>query len=501
MLFNFIANEDAYDRLIRENATEQLTDKQFIEREIRRFKISIKRHEMYCGENYYKGKQDILRRKRTAIGDGGKLESVDNLPNNRIVDNQYQKMVDQKNNFLLGNPITVQGDNEEYIKLLQQQYFNAKFCRTLINCGKDLINCGIGWLFPCHNQFGELYFKRIKPYELIPGWKDAEHTELDYMIHIYPVVVYEKNSSEDKVIERVEVCDEGGITYFELTDGGSLIPVAPFHSNYFTITACDGVTTEYNWLKIPFIPFKFNAEEIPLIRRTKSLQDAINTIESNFQNAMEEDVRNTILVLVNYDGTDLGEFRRNLATYGAVKVNTADGGGGDVRTLQIEVKAENYKAILDILKKALIENAMGYDAKDDRLGGNANELNIQSMYSDIDLDANGTEIQLQAALEEMLWFINAHLYNTNVGDFSNETVDFIFNRNVMINESIIIENCQKSQGVISDETIIAKHPWVDDPQKELERIEEEKQKNIEQYSNAFNDNQDDNTNDNSDGDE
>ena len=144
---------------------------------------------------------------------------------------------------------------------------------------------------------------------------------------------------------------------------------------------------------------------------------------------------------------------------------------------------------------------MGYDAKDDRLGGNANELNIQSMYSDIDLDANGTEIQLQAALEEMLWFINAHLYNTNVGDFSNETVDFIFNRNVMINESIIIENCHKSQGVISDETIIAKHPWVDDPQKELERIEEEKQKNIEQYSNVFNDNQDDNTNDNSDGDE
>ena len=66
------------------------------------------------------------------------------------------------------------------------------------------------------------------------------------------------------------------------------------------------------------------------------------------------------------------------------------------------MKAENYNAILQILKKALIENAMGYDAKDDRLGGNANELNIQSMYSDIDLDANGTEIQLQAALEEML---------------------------------------------------------------------------------------------------
>ena len=128
MLFNFIANEDAYDRLIRENATEQLTDKQFVEREIRRFKISIKRHEMYCGENYYKGKQDILRRKRTAIGEGGKLENVDNLPNNRIVDNQYQKMVDQKNNFLLGNPITVQGDNEKYVS-----YNRVRYARHLSN--------------------------------------------------------------------------------------------------------------------------------------------------------------------------------------------------------------------------------------------------------------------------------------------------------------------------------------------------------------------------------
>ena len=89
----------------------------------------------------------------------------------------------------------------------------------------------------------------------------------------------------------------------KMPNSGNLIPVAPFHSNYFAMTDCDGVTTEYNWLKIPFIPFKFNAEEIPLIRRIKSLQDAVNAIESNFQNAMEEDVRNTIMVLVNYDGT------------------------------------------------------------------------------------------------------------------------------------------------------------------------------------------------------
>ena len=48
-----------------------------------------------------------------------------------------------------------------------------------------------------------------------------------------------------------------------------------------------------------------------------------------------------------------------------------------LKTLQIEVNSENYKVILDIFKKAIIENARGYDAKDDRLGNNPNQMNIQ----------------------------------------------------------------------------------------------------------------------------
>ena len=97
--------------------------------------------------------------------------------------------------------------------------------------------------------------------------------------------------------------------------------------------------------------------------------------------------RNTILVLKNYEGTNLGEFRRNLATYGAVKVRYDGETKGGVETLEVAVNAENYKSILELFKEALIENAMGYDAKDDRLSGNPNQMNIQSMYSDIDLDA------------------------------------------------------------------------------------------------------------------
>ena len=178
----------------------------------------------------------------------------------------------------------------------------------------------------------------------------------------------------------------------------------------------------------------------------------------------------------NYDGTNLGEFRKNLATYGAVKVRYDGETKGGVETLEITVNAENYKAIVEIFKKALIENAMGYDAKDDRLSGNPNQMNIQSMYSDIDLDANDMETEFQAAFEEILWFVNAHLANTGRGNFENEEVNIIFNRDILINESEAIANCQASVGILSDETIIGMHPWIDDPQAELERLEKQREK-------------------------
>ncbi len=462
--------------------TYDAVDLQFIEGEIRQFRASNERKLMLEGERYYNGEHDVLSRQRTIIGSDGSLEPVTNLPNNRIVDNQYKKMVDQKNNYLLGQPITMRGDNTQYTAMLGQ-FFNRKFQRTLKNVGEDSLNCGIGWMHICYDDAGNLTCKRCKPFEIVAGWQDAEHTVLDYAIRQYEVT--DCQNGTQVTVQKVEVYDEGGIRYFELTESGKLMAVEPYQQNYFT-TVNGEQEQGYNWAKIPLIAFKCNPKEIPLIQRAKSLQDGLNLITSNFQNQMEEDSRNTILVLTNYDGENLGEFRKNLATYGAVKVRTVDGAGGDLKTLQVEVNAANYQVILEIFKKAIIENAMGYDAKDDRLSGNPNQMNIQSMYSDIDLDANGMETEFQASFEELLWFVNAHLYNTGMGDFDGEQVDIIFNRDMLMNEGEIIDNCTKSAGMLSDETIIANHPWVDDVQAELDRVATQKAQELEQYGTAFN---------------
>lgn len=463
-----------------------MTDKQILEMEIAKWKNSPKRKAMIAGDKYYIGEHDILSRKRTVIGKDGLLQEVENLPNNKVIDNQYAKMVDQKVNYLLGKPLTFDSDNKKYKDTLKK-VFNKRFQRTLKNLGEDSLNGGIAWLHTYYNDQGELCFKKFEPYEILPFWSDAEHTILDFAVRLYQVEAYE--GKVQKTIEKVELYTTDGIERYVLNNGSLISDVENPSSDYMVIEVEEDETTElkgYNWGKIPLISFKYNNKEMPLINRVKSLQDGINTMLSDFENNMQEDARNTILVIKNYDGQNLAEFRHNLATYGAVKVKTVDGAAGEVDTLTIEVNADNYKAILELFKKALIENARGYDAKDDRMSGTPNQMNIQSMYSDIDLDANGMETEYQAAFEELLWFINTHFANNRIGSFEGEEVSIIFNRDILINESESIDNCSKSVGILSNETIVSQHPWISDVDKELQRIKDEKQESIDEYSNAFN---------------
>ncbi|MDF2873340.1 MAG: phage portal protein [Sporomusa sp.] len=473
-----------FNQLIKTGAGSRMSDLKFIEMELTKFQTSPIRRDMITGEKYFRGDHDILSRRRTVIGEKGELVEVKNLPNNRVVDNQYGKLVDQKTNYLLAKPITFEAEDDSYSELLKT-VLNKRFLRTLRNLGEDALNGGIAWLHPYYNDQGELTFKRFPSYEILPFWADAEHTVLDFAVRVYQVEAYE--GTIEVTVTKVEIYDKQGIHRYELK--GSLIPdVENPSTTHMLIEDADGNTKGYNWDRVPLVAFKFNNKEIPLIKRVKSLQDGVNDLISDFKNNMQEDARNTILVLQNYDGTDLGEFRKNLSQYGVVKVRTIDGVGGGLDTLEITVNAENYEIILKLLKKALIENGRGYDAKDDRMTGNPNQMNIQSMYSDIDLDANGMETEFQASFEELLWFVNMHLANTGQGDYSGETVNVIFNRDILINETESIDNCSKSMGVISNETIVSQHPWTTDVKLELKRIADEKaqqQSEMDEYRAAF----------------
>ena len=475
----FLNTETArINHLIEAGAGQGLSELEFFGREIAAWKGSPERQMQITGDAYYCGKHDILKRKRTSIGPDGALQTVDNLPNNKILDNQYAKMVDQKTNYLFGKPITFDCDNEAYLELLKKR-FDSSFQRILKYLGEDALNGGLSWLFVYYNEKGELCFRRFPAYQILPFWADDDHTILDAAARLYGQEVWDGTTK--KLVERVELYKPDGIYRYVLEDKTLVPDVALGVYMPYIVVQTESDTASYTWDYFPLIAFKYNKKEIPLIQRIKSLQDGINTLLSDFQNGMEQTPQNTILILKNYDGENLGEFRHNLSTYSAVKVR--DDGG--VSTLQVEVNAENYKAILDVFKKALIENARGYDAKSDRLSGTPNQMNIQSMYSDIDLDANGMETEFQAALEQLLWFVRQDMMTKGESSFEGEEVHVIFNRDILINESESIANCAKSVGILSEETIVSQHPWTGDVKRELERLKREKETAEDAYADAF----------------
>ena len=449
---------------------ELMTDKAFLEAEIKRWLSSEERKRQIVGSEYYDGRQDILRRERTVLDGDGRLQKIQHLPNNRIVDNQFAKMVDQKTNYILGRPFSFDTESLAYAKALQL-VFNRRVKRLLRIVTENAYTGGCAWVYPYYDEAGVLRFTHFPAYEVLPFWSDTEHTNLDAAVRLYLITRYDEYG-DPQVVSKVEVFHGGGIDRFEWVDG-ELVPDADVPPSGHALVTVNGIEMSYNWERMPLICFKANNRETPLLSRVKCLQDALNLMLSNFVNNMEEDVRNTVLVLNNYDGEDLAEFRHNLATYGVIKVRSFDGRDGGVETLEIEVNAENYDSILSLLKNAIIENARGFDAKDERLQGSPNQLNIMSMYSDIDLDANEIENEFQAAFEEMLWFVNQYLATSGHGNFEGIDVDVIFDRDILINESEAIENCVKSEGILSHETIVKMHPWVDDPQKELARLKKE----------------------------
>lgn len=452
-----------WNNIIRRGSGSGFTEIEFLELELQAWIDSGKRNQMIVGKRYFDGDHDILNKQRQAVDTNGNTRTVNGLPNNRIVDNRYAELVDQKVSYLLSKPLEVRTDDEGYGKQLDT-IFNQTFRRRLKNLGMDVLNCGIGYLHPYISN-GELRFKRFAPEQVLPFWVDEEHEILDSFLRIYSVFTYE--GTQPKIIWKVEHYTTGGIRRYIYTDSKKLIPdVEQTDADYLTVNG-----EPFNWDRVPLIAFKYNNREIPLINRVKCLQDALNELLSNYSDNMAEDIRSTILILEGYEGEDLSEFRRNLIAYGVIKVGTEDR-KGDVRTLSIEVNADNYDLIIRLLKKAIIENGHGFDAKDDRMANNPNQMNIRSIYSDIDLDANNMEMEFQASLEQLMWFVNTFLRISGTNPDKNK-VEFIFNRDTPVNESEVIQNCKNSIGIISRETIVANHPWTKDTAEELARLEKE----------------------------
>lgn len=464
-------------RIIEAGAASAMTDEQIIKQEIDDWLSSQERKDMIAGERYYRNKSDILDRKRMTIGEGGALVEAKNLANNKIVHGFLRKLVDQKAGYLLSKEMSIQTKNNVYDELLTG-IFDKGFKRLLKSLLKESIKKGRAWLHVYYDEEGRFRFKKLPAEEIIPLWKDAAHTELDAIIRVYEVDAYE--GVKKTTIQKVEFWHSKGVNRYVIGKGSLAVPTTSglipdiefgeFSSHFAAIDGMEKAEHALNWERIPFICFKYNEDELPLISLLKSLIDDYDRNKSDNSNNLE-DIPNSIFKLKGYDGTDLGEFRRNLMIYRSVKVTADD--GADVETMDININTEAYKLHTEMTRSDIYEFGRGVDTQADSFATAPSGEALKFLYADLDMDANDIENEFQAALEQLLWFVNTHIENTTGNDFSEETVNFLFNRDIVINESQVITDAKNSVGIVSDETILANHPWVTDTKEEIKRKEAE----------------------------
>jgi len=466
------------------NSINIVTQEEMIRIYIDEFCLSRQRDLMMKGERYYKVENDIVNRKMFRYENEVAVED-ETKTNNKLVHGFMHTLVDDKVNYLLSKPYTLSCEDVVYLDNVKR-VIGKRFQKQMSKMGIEASNKGVGWLHPYVDSSGNFRTIKISSEEGIPLWVDNDHEELQAFIWFYVVEVYE--GKEKKYQTKIEYWTPEGVTYYLQTDEGKVILDAEMYLDE------GGEALELphfinkgkerkSWYKVPFIPFKNNDFELPDIQFVKSLIDNYDLSRSDVSNTLE-DVKNTIFALRGYGGEDLSEFLRDLSYYRAIKIDE-DGG---LETVNPNINIDAAKSHFEQLRKDIFDFGQGVDKNSDKLGNSPSGIALKFIYSGLDLKCNALEEWFKWSFEQLLHFVN--IYLTETGEkVSDKEVSITFNRDIAINESQAITDCQNSKGVISDETIIKNHPWVESVEDEIKLLDEQNQSKEEDMFSSS-DNQD-----------
>ncbi len=476
--------------------------------------ISPLKKQMRVGERYFEGKHDICYKKlneytirdvKTENGVKKYKEETIEIPNRSLVKVAHRyhwKLVKQKRDYTVGKPITITYEpiiehelNEEQKKKLKQlnkkivdKFWNilgVGFDNFLRQTIVDMSNKIYAVWYPYYDEQGNLKYTSIEPKEIIPIYDTKTQKTLTDILHTYKII------ENDKKKIYVEWATSENTTYFienknEITQTEEyLLDVSRINPepHWLTQTMFNGQlvrTEEHSWGRVPYIIIKNNEEMETDLEPIKNLIDAYDLINSNFINTIE-DLKEFIYKVNGYGAEDLTELVERIKIMGIVRNNDATGSIG-VETIPFPYEARQI--ILKLLEEKIYEFGRGVNTNRTELIGQApSGISLEFLYTDLDSKADDCINSLREGLYQLFWFIAEHLkrigeipQDLNVFDFK-----FTFNKSRIFNTTEQIESLNKDT-MLSLRTKLENHPLVDDVDQELQRIEDEKEKELDEYS-------------------
>ncbi len=462
------------------------------------------KHSMAEGVNYYNCRHDILDHVNYYWLDGQKIQ--DKAKSNIRLSHPFHKiLVDQKAAYLAGSPIVVtvaEPDVEDPKNLTPEevtakdsaQQFQEELMDQLTDEFDDLVadwiigaaNKGIEWVHFYISNSGELEYTIIPAEQIIPVYDTQYQKELLYVIRFY---TYDLIDDKGTTVQpyKVEWWTKDGVEYWSQQLNNNFVHDPDYEINpgphWFSFNTSSPATKEmHGWGRVPFVPLMNNSQGHTDLRPIKALIDAYDGVKSGWINDLS-DFQEMIYVLKGYEGLrnesqkgyhELALFVENLKSQKVIAVAE----DGAVNTLKVDIPVEAKEKFLGITRKEIFYFGEGIDVDNENFRSPSG-IALKFLYSSLDLKVSRLERKLKKALECFMWFVVKYINEKENTSFDNEEIIYTMNKAVIFNEKEKIDSLVASEGMLSKQTILENHPYVDDVEEEVKRLDAEEQDRLD----------------------
>lgn len=457
------------------------------------YKASKQYKRSETGLKYYNGEHDIKNRLKYYTVDGVKL--IDHSKSNYKIEHRFLNLlVEQKQSYIAGNPINItygQGTDEDN-KILQLVYqiFGDKFDDIISEWIEKTSAGAVSYLHCFINSKGEFDYIVLPPTEIIPIYDTTYNKNLIAVLRYYLVDYIDEENNKTEQRYMVEYWTDKDVTYYrQLSDGTFYLEEVTGH--FVKTNETLNISEQANWGKVPFVPLYNNNDIKTDLDDIKSLIDAYDLVKSDYLNDLA-DFQELVYVLKGFNGfafeTRLNPFSAFLTQLKESKAISVDE-NGDVKTLKAEIPVEAREKFLKICRDEIFYFGKGVDIASDKFGNSPSGISLKFLYTNLDLKANKLILKLRQALTELMYFVSYYIKMTRNIQIDYKKFYYKFNKAVLFNENEVIQNLRNSEGLLSERTILSKHPYVDDVENEIRQKEEERNNEINNNLALFNENQ------------
>ena len=373
-------------------------------------------------------------------------------PANKVVVNYCYNIVQNYRGYLTGIDIAYSSDKDIDQVFEVLNYNDVK--QEDSNYLQDALVYGCAYEIAYIDEWGKHRFKTLDPKNVIPIYDDTLDQDLVYCIRFW------SNKIADKDFYIVEVYSKSEIKTYKSDMGFQTFELIKEEPHYFGM--------------VPITVFELNNDRVSIFDQVMTLQDAYNKLLSAEVDDFES-FADAYLVLKGMMGTDpedLADMKRNRAL---LLDNDAE-----ASYLTKNISDTQIQNMLNNINDNIHKIANSPDFNSDKFMA---QTGIAMRFKLVQFEnaSSAIEAEMRKALQRRIELICA-IGNIKGDNLSFDDVKITFTRNLPTNLTETAQVVNSLRGLVSDQTLLSLLPFVEDSQAELDRLNQQKQMNMDMYS-------------------